>query len=119
VDGRMKFLLTGYFPKFRDMVNDRTGLKRQEYQGHVSPIYFWQLVTFMERYGLEVESVATDNPHVEQPIHKRLLHALLAVAIRRATRRRGFDGLGVVSDDMLFGDSLIVRARKVLHTWGS
>jgi SAM-dependent methyltransferase len=119
VDGRMKFLLTGYFPKFRDMVNDRTGLKRQEYQGHVSPIYFWQLVTFMERYGLEVESVATDNRHVEQPIHKRLLHALLAVAIRRATRRRGFDGLGVVSDDMLFGDSLIVRARKVLHTWGS
>lgn len=119
VDGRMKFLLTGYFPKFRDMVNDRMGLRRQEYQGHVSPIYFWQLITFMERYGLEVESVATDNPDVEQPVHKRLLHAVLAVAIRRASRRRGFDGLGVVSDAVLFGDSLIVRARKVAHAWGS
>lgn len=72
----------------------------------------------MERYGLEVESVATDNPHVEQPIHKRRLHALLAVAIRRASRRRGFHGLGVVSNAMLFGDSLIVRARKVVHAWG-
>jgi len=117
VDGRVKFLLTGYFPKFRDMVNDREGLRRQAYQGHISPIYFWQLITLMERYGLEVESVATDNPHAEQPIHKRLLHTLLAFAIRRASRRRGFDGLGVVSDALLFGDSLIVRARKVAPTW--
>jgi SAM-dependent methyltransferase len=119
VDGRVKFLLTGYFPEFRDMVNDRKGLRRQKYQGHISPIYFWQLVTFLECYGLEAESVATDNPHAEQPIHKRLLHAFLAVAIRRASRRRGFDGLGVVSDAVLFGDSLIVRARKVVHERGS
>ena len=112
VDGRVKYLLTGYFPKFRDMVNDREALRQQAYQGHVSPIYFWQLVTFLERYGLRVEQAATDTTTGERRLYKRLLHRILAVLIRQASRHRGFDGLGVVSDSLLFGDSLIIRARK-------
>lgn len=112
VDGRVKFFLTGYFPKFRDMVNDRDGLKRQGYQGHVSPIYFWQLLTFLERYGLVLERVATDNAAGERKLQKRLLYGLLAGLIRFSTRRRRFPDLGVLSDAMLFGDSLIVQARK-------
>jgi hypothetical protein len=112
VDGRLKFLLTGYFPKFRDMVNDRGGLMRQGYQGHISPIYFWQLVTCLERFGLQPETVATDTLIRSPRPHKRVLHGLLGHLIRYASRRRGFDGLGVVSDAALFGDSLIVQARK-------
>jgi SAM-dependent methyltransferase len=112
VDGRIKFLLTGYFPKFRDMVNDRVGLMRQEHQGHISPIYFWQLVTFLERFGLCLETVATDTLVQQRLPHKRLLHSLAGYLIRCTTRRRGFDGLGIVSDTVLFGDSLIVQARK-------
>lgn len=115
-DGRVKFLRTGQLPKFRDLVNDRAGLRREEYLGHVSVIYFWPLVTFLGRYGLEVELVATDNPHVAQPIHKRLLHVLRIVAIGRARRRHGLDALGAVSVAVPFGDSLIERARKVIHT---
>jgi SAM-dependent methyltransferase len=112
VDGRLKFFLTGYFPKFRDMLNDREGLRRQEYQGHVSPIYFWQLVTVLERFGLQVERVGTDTTTGERRPHKRLLHRLLAGLIRRATDRRGFGGLGATSEALLFGDSLIVLAKK-------
>jgi SAM-dependent methyltransferase len=113
VDGRIKFLLTGYFPKFRDMVNDRVGLRQQGHQAHISPIYFWQLVTLLERFGLRLETVATDNRVRHRRLPKRLLHGLLARLIRYASCRRGFDGLGVVSDAVLFGDSLIVQARKV------
>lgn len=112
VDGRIKFLLTGYFPKFRDMVNDRAGLRHQGHQAHISPIYFWQLVTCLERFGLRLETVATDSMVWHRRPHKRLLHGLLAHLIRYASCRRGFDGLGVVSDVVLFGDSLIVQARK-------
>jgi SAM-dependent methyltransferase len=112
VDGRLKFFLTGYFPKFRDMLNDREGLRSQAYQGHVSPIYFWQLVTVLERFDLRVERVGTDTTAGERRLHKRILHRLLAGLIRRATDRRGFGGLGATSDALLFGDSLIVLARK-------
>jgi SAM-dependent methyltransferase len=112
VDGRLKFLVTGYFPKFRDMVNDREGLRRQGYQGHISPIYFWQLVTCLERFGLQLETLATDTLIRSPRPHKRVLHCVLGHLIRYASRRRGFDGLGVVSDTALFGDSLIVQACK-------
>jgi hypothetical protein len=103
---------TPYFPTFRDMGNDREALRRQAYQGHVSPMYFWQLVTFLERYGSRVEEAATDTTTGERRPYTRLLHRILAVLIRHASRHRGFDDLGVMSDALLFGDTLIVRARK-------
>lgn len=113
VDARMKYLLSGYFQGFRELCADQSGLRDLEFQGHISPIYFWQLAYFLANYGLVIEKVTTNRITSEAKPIKRMVRRLLAGVIRATARRRGFPAGETLSDDFLFGDSLIVQARRV------
>lgn len=112
VDARMKYLLSGYFQGFRELRDNHSGLRELEFQGHISPIYFWQLAYFFGNYGLTIELVTTNGIKKEPKPFKRLLRCMIAGAIRANARRRGFPDGGTLSDEFLFGDSLIVQARR-------
>lgn len=112
VDARMKYLLSGYFQGFRELRDNHSGLRQLEFQGHISPIYFWQLVYFIGNYGFTIERVTTNQIKQERKPLKRLFARLIASLIRANARRRGFPDGGTLSDEFLFGDSLIVQARR-------
>lgn len=112
VDARMKFLLSGYFQGFRELRDNHAGLRQLEFQGHISPIYFGQLAYFLGNYGFTIEQVTTNQIKQERKPLKRLLARMLASLIRSNARRRGFPDGGTLSDAFLFGDSLIVQARR-------
>lgn len=112
VDARMKYLLSGYFQGFRELRDNHPGLRELEFQGHISPIYFWQLAYFLGNYGFTIERVTTNQiKHEKKPL-KRLLARAIAGLIRANARRRGFPDEGTLSDEFLFGDSLIIQARR-------
>jgi SAM-dependent methyltransferase len=112
VDARMKYLLSGYFQGFRELRDNHPGLRELEFQGHISPIYFWQLAYFLGNYGFTIERVTTNQVKHEKKPFKRLLARAIAGLIRANARRRGFPDGGTLSDEFLFGDSLIVQARR-------
>lgn len=112
VDARMKYLLSGYFQGFRELRDNHPGLRELEFQGHISPIYFWQLAYFLGNYGFTIERVTTNQIKQEKKPLKRLFARLIAGLIRANARRRGFPDSGTLSDEFLFGDSLIVQARR-------
>jgi len=112
VDARMKYLLSGYFQCFRELRDNHPGLRELEFQGHISPIYFWQLAYFLGNYGFTIEQVTTNQIKQEKKPLKRLLARAIAGLIRANARRRGFPDGGTLSDEFLFGDSLIVQARR-------
>lgn len=112
VDARMKYLLSGYFQGFRELRDNHPGLRELEFQGHISPIYFGQLAYFLGNYGFTIERVTTNQIKQEKKPLKRLLARVIASLIRANARRRGFPDVGTLSDEFLFGDSLIVQARR-------
>jgi hypothetical protein len=79
---------------------------------HVSPIYFWQLHYYLLRGGLKIERMSTNAELKKPQWAKRVFEAAIARMIRRNIRRRGFPDPGVTSDAVLYGDCLIVAAKK-------
>lgn len=113
VDARLKYLMSGYFPRFRPLMLEPEKVMDQPIDdAHISPIYFWQLYYFLMTGGVRVERVAA-NALVRKPQWiKRAFENIVANLIRRNIRRRGFPDHGVTSDAVLFGDCLIVEGRK-------
>lgn len=113
VDARVKYLLSGYFPRFRPLMLDPDRVMVQPVDdAHISPIYFWQLNFFLRKNGVDIGRVST-NALVRKPQWiKRCSENVLAWIIRRNIRRRGFPDAGVTSDAVLFGDCLIVEGIK-------
>lgn len=113
VDARLKYLLSGYFPRFRPLAKDPAKLMATPVDdAHISPIYFWQLNFFLLQAGVVIERVSS-NALVKKPRWiNRAVENLLAAIIRRNVRRRGFPDQGVTSDAMLFGDVVIVEGVK-------
>lgn len=113
VDARVKYLLGGYFPRFRPLMLTPDKVMHQPVDdAHISPVYFWQLNFFLMQGGVLISRVST-NAVVRKPQWiKRVLENLLANVIRSNIRRRGFPDLGVTSDAVLFGDCLIIECTK-------
>lgn len=113
VDARVKYLLAGYYPRFRPlMLNPDKVMVQPVDDAHISPIYFWQLNFFLLQGGTSIQRVST-NAMVRKPQWiKRELENLLAGIIRSNVRRRGLPDLGVTSDAVLFGDCLIIECMK-------
>lgn len=113
VDARVKYLLAGYFPRFRPLMLDPDKVMVQPVDdAHVSPIYFWQLNFFLRQGGVAIHRVGT-NAQVRKPQWiKRTLENLVARIIRNNIRKRGFPDHGVTSDAVLFGDCLIIEGIK-------
>lgn len=113
VDARLKYLMSGYFPRFRPlMLQPDKVLDQPVDDAHISPIYFWQLNYFLMTGGVRIERLAA-NALVRKPQWiRRVIENLVAGAIRNNIRRRGFPDHGVTSDAVLFGDCIIVEGRK-------
>ena len=113
VDARLKYLMSGYFPRFRPLMLEPEKVMDQPIDdAHISPIYFWQLYYFLMTGGVRVERVAA-NALVRKPQWiRRAFENAVANMIRRNIRRRGFPDHGVTSDAVMFGDCLIVEGRK-------
>lgn len=113
VDARLKYLLSGYFPRFRPLMQAPDKVMEQDVDdAHISPIYFWQLNYFLHVGGVSVERLGTDARLYKPQLAKRLVERLVARMIRDNVRKRKFPDPGVTSEDVLFGDCLIVFGRK-------
>ena len=113
VDARIKFLLSGYFPRFRPLMLQPDKVMVQPIDdAHISPIYFWQLNFFLLQGNVAIQNVAT-NALVKKPQWiKRMFETMLAGIIRSNIRRRKFPDHGVTTDAMLFGDCIIIEGTK-------
>jgi len=113
VDARLKYLLGGYFPRFRPLAKEPSKVMHQPVDdAHVSPIYFWQLNFFLMQGGVTIERVSA-NELVRKPRWiNRIIENFLAGVIRRNVQSRGFPDLGITSNAALFGDCIIIEGRK-------
>jgi len=113
VDARIKYLLSGYFPRFRPLMLEPDKVMDQPVDdAHISPIYFWQLNYFLRDGGVSICRVSTHALRQSDKPLRRWLERAVAALIRNNIRRRGFPDHGVTSQAMLFGDSLILEAVK-------
>ncbi len=113
IDARLKYLVSGYYPRFRPLAKEpQTVVGQSAVHAHVSPIYYWQLNHFLLRAGARITRVSTNLCLYKPSAVKRLLERFLAHVIRGNLRRRGFADQGVASEAMLYGDCVIVEAVK-------
>lgn len=113
VDARLKYLLSGYFPRFRPLMQNPTDVMKESVdEAHISPIYFWQLHYFLLQGGLSIERVGTNAKVYKRRWINRKIENLFAKLIRRNIRKRNFPDHGVTSEAMLFGDCIILECRK-------
>ena len=113
VDARLKYLLSGYFPRFRPLMKEPHRVMNQGVDdAHIAPIYYWQLNYFLLQGNVEVARVSTNAIIRKRQSIGRAIESIFAALIRRNIRRRGFPDLGVTSDAMLFGDCIIVAGKK-------
>jgi len=113
VDARIKYLLSGYFPRFRPLAKEPNKVMHQPVDdAHISPIYFWQLNFFLLQNGVSMKRVATNAKVQKSRWINRVLEDFIAGIIRRNILRRGFPDQGVTSDAMLFGDCVIIEGQK-------
>jgi SAM-dependent methyltransferase len=113
VDARLKYLVSGYFPRFRPLMLTPDKVLGQDVDdAHVSPIYFWQLNYYLLRSGVRVEGLSTNALLKKRQWAKRAFEAFIARTIRNNVRRRNFPDPGITSDEVLYGDCLVIAARK-------
>ncbi len=113
VDARVKYLLAGYYPRFRPLMLDPDKVMVQPVDdAHISPIYYWQLNFFLRQGGVSIRRVSTNALLRKPQWIKRVLENLIARIIRNNIRRRGLPDHGVSSDAVLFGDCLVIEGVK-------
>jgi hypothetical protein len=79
---------------------------------HISPIYFWQLNYFLMIGGVSIEHVNTNAFFYKPQWIKRFFENLIARVIRYNIKRRKFPDHGASSEEMLFGDCIIIEGKK-------
>jgi SAM-dependent methyltransferase len=113
VDARLKYLIGGYFPRFRPlMLKPEWLMNHTVADAHIAPIYFWQLNYFLLLGGVEIERMSTNALVHSRRWATRLVERVVARIIRSAVRRRGLPDPGITSDEVLFGDCIIVEGKK-------
>jgi len=111
LDPRLHFLRHGAFIHFKELRFDWEDLRAQGYQGHISPIYPWQLFFFLEKYGLAVTGVVGDVYPRERHWYKRLLKGALERWVVKHKENRSL-GWTPAARELLQSSSLIVGAQK-------
>lgn len=115
VDARLKYLISGYFPRFRPLMREPHRLLADGdiRDTHIAPIYFWQLNYFLLRGGLKVTRLTCNAQEHKPRFLQRLAENWVAARIRSNSRRRGLPDPGITSDDVLFGDCIVIEAVKM------
>ena len=113
VDARIKYLVSGYFPRFKPLMQHPDQVMDQPVDdAHISPIYFWQLNYFLMQGGVKIERVNTNAFFYKPQWIKRVMENWIARIIRNNVRKRHFPDQGVTSEEMLFGDCIIIEGKK-------
>jgi SAM-dependent methyltransferase len=113
VDARLKYLVSGYFPRFRPLMQTPDKVMAQDVDdAHISPIYFWQLHYFLMQGRVGIERVGTNSLFHKPQWAKRVFENWIARIIRNNIRKRGFPDKGVTSDAVLFGDCIVIEGIK-------
>ena len=113
IESRIKFLITGHFQGFRELRDNQKGLRELKFQGHISPIYYWQLNYFLSNQGFKITKVTTNNIKKDHKLFKRIFIPILGWLSNKLSSARNFPNEGSYFDEFLYGDSLIVIAKKV------
>lgn len=113
VDARLKYLLSGYYPRFKGLMQfpEKVGDQGPD-EAHICPIYFWQLFYFLKMNGVIVTNVAANRPVRSKHAIGRFFEGMLANIIKKNIRSREFPDHGVTSDAMLFGDCIILECKR-------
>lgn len=113
VDARLKYLVSGYFPRFRGLMQNPDEVMVQTVDhAHIAPIYFWQLNYFLLQGKVNITRVGANELLYKSQWIKRKFENLIAKIIRNNIRKRGFPDNGATSDAMLFGDCIIIEGIK-------
>jgi SAM-dependent methyltransferase len=113
VDARLKYLVSGYFPRFRPLMLEPDKVMSQPVDdAHISPIYFWQLNFFLMQGGVSIRHIGANALVYKPQWAKRVFENWIASIIRRNIRKRNFPDPGIISDAVLFGDCLIIEGIK-------
>lgn len=116
VDARLKYLVAGYYPRFKSLMLDPEWLMRHPVDdAHIAPIYFWQLNYFLLLGGVRIQRISTNALVHGRRLATRLVERLVARIIRVSVRRRGLPDPGITSDEVLYGDCIIVEGVKTMH----
>lgn len=112
IDARIKYLLSGYYPRFRPLMLTPDKVMVQPVDdAHISPIYFWQLNFFLRQGGVGIRRVGSNGLVRRQRWLQRKLEDLVVWVIRNNIRRRRFPDV-VNSDAVMFGDCLVIEGVK-------
>jgi SAM-dependent methyltransferase len=113
VDARLKYLFSGYFPRFRPLMQDPSSVMNQDVDdAHICPIYFWQLYYFLLQGNISIDRIDANALLKADRTFKRWTENFIASLIRRNIRRRNFPDKGVTSNAVLFGDCIIIEGTK-------
>jgi SAM-dependent methyltransferase len=114
IDARVKYLFSGYFPRFKTLMQFPEKVMEQGLdEAHIAPIYFWQLFYFLTTVGgLKLQSIKANRLVSAKHALGHWLEKMLARAIRRNVQKRSFPDHGTTSDDVLFGDCIILKLKK-------
>jgi ubiquinone/menaquinone biosynthesis C-methylase UbiE len=113
VDARLKYLVSGYFPRFKPLMQHPYKVMDQSVdEAHISPIYFWQLNYFLIQGGVKIERVNTNAFFYKPQWIKRVMENWIARIIRNNIRKRHFPDHCVTSEAMLFGDCIVIEGKK-------
>lgn len=114
IDARLKYLLSGYFPRFKPLMQKPEKLiHATPDDSHISPIYFWQLNFFLMKCGVSVNRISTNRLIYKKQFHKRYIEKIIAFIIKNNIKKRKFPNNWATSEEVLFGDCLIIEGTKL------
>lgn len=114
VDARLKYLLSGYYPRFKPLMQKPKELINKSLDDtHISPIYFYQLNFFLIRSGVQITRLSTNKFLYKNKWYKRFIERLLAEIIKHNIKKRKFPDTWVTSEELLFGDCIIIEGIKI------
>lgn len=115
IRSRLGYLLRGYPNQFHYMIELDPKTNDEIPIAHINPIGFLELRYVLVRWGFQVAGVTTN----ELVRHKAVLYRILRLLIRSRGKRAAASHPKIaeirkiiLSDTVLFGDSLIVSAKK-------
>jgi SAM-dependent methyltransferase len=116
IRSRLSYLLRGYPEQFHYMIEVDPATGKEQPIAHINPIGFLELRYTLNRWGFRVDVVQTNRYRKRGSLLYRMLRALLCSKGRRAAAahpRVAEVRSALLSDEVLFGEGLILGAVKV------
>jgi len=116
IRSRLSYLLYGYPNYFHYMVQRDSCSKKERPIDHINPIGFLELRHILARCGFAVQQVATNRIQKRSSVVSSLLKRLISsrgLSQVRDDQAKAAVRETLLSDPLLFGEILIVKAKKV------